>query len=188
MSTSPVSGSAGAERYFFTQTMEAQFLKAFPATDPALLAAYREAGFDVKRPLPAYEYAIWRRCLTVQRQHFFPALTVEEGCEQLGRQYSANYLDTPIGRAVSVLLTVLSTRRIIDRLGRVFRSGNSFSVVTATDEAPDAVRLDVNDVFSESPRYLVGMLERGFLVFRREVSLTPVRHEGDAASFRVTWR
>ncbi len=177
-----------AERYFFTQTMEAQFLKAFPAEAPELVAAYRDAGFDVKKLLPAYEYGIWRRCFTLQRTHFFPDLSVEDGCEQSGLQYSANYLDTTMGRAVSVLLSLLSTRRIIGRLERVFRSGNSFSVVTATDEGPNAVRLDVNDVFADSPRYMVGMLERGFQVFRRDVKLSVLEHQGDAAVFRVTWR
>ncbi|MBE2253419.1 MAG: DUF2378 family protein [Myxococcus sp.] len=173
------------ERYFLLHTMEAQFLNAFPQTPPAVLEAYRAAGFDPARKLPAYEYAIWRRCLAVQREAFFPGLPPDEGYEALGRQYSASYLETTMGRALSVLLKLLSTRRMFGRLERVFRSGNTFSRVSVSDESPSELLLEVNDVFCESPRYLVGMLERGFAAFGREVKLTPRAHAQDRATFHV---
>jgi uncharacterized protein (TIGR02265 family) len=176
------------ERYFYNAAVEAQFLRAFPATKPELVAAYGAAGLDVTKPLlPAYEYAVWRRCLTLQREALLPGLSVDAGCEEQGRRYVASYFETSIGSALKVLLRVLSTQRILERMSRNFRSNNSFSVVTMTSTGPKSALLDVNDVFAESPLYIKGMLENGFACIGREMHLSVKSHEGDAALFEAMW-
>lgn len=176
------------ERYFYTAAMEAQFLKAWPATAPGLVDAYRDAGLDVTKPLlPAYDYATWRRCLAAQRAALLPGRTLDAACEEQGRRYVASYFETTMGAALKVLLRVLSTRRILERMSQNFRSNNSFSVVTMTSTGKTSAELEVNDVFAESPQYLKGLLEHGFACIGREMRITVRDHHGDAARLDANW-
>lgn len=176
------------ERYFYSAAIEAQFLKAYPATSPALVEAYATAGLDVRKPLlPAYDYATWRRCLAAQRAALLPHLSLEDACEEQGRRYVASYFETTMGSALKVLLRVLSTNRILERMSRNFRSNNSFSVVTRQSTGRTSAELDVNDVFAESPRYIKGLLEHGFACIGREMAITVLSHDGDAARLEARW-
>lgn len=179
-----------SERVFFNHTVAAMFLEAFPpASVPGLVAGYRERGLDVERPLlPAYAVPVWRACLELQRRAVFPDDSLEEASRKQGVRYTDAYLErTLLGGALLAMLRVLGPRRAMERMTRNFRSGNNFSEATFTVTGPDTGTLWLNDIFSASPHYIVGMLEQGLHRMGSRLTLTPLKHEGDACTFSARW-
>lgn len=177
-------------RVFFSHTVAAMFLEAFPPSQyPGLTERFRELGLDVEKPLlPAYDYAVWRACLEAQRQFVFPRDSPEAAAREQGARYVAAYFNrTPIGGALLMLLRVIGPRRTLERMTRNFRSANNFSDVSIVPTGPKSATLKVNDVFSAKPEYIVGMLEHGLSLMGATMRLRPTNHVGDACEFFATW-
>lgn len=176
-----------SERLFFAHTVEANFLRAFPPT-AAARARYAAAGLDLSRPLlPAYPYDVWRRCLAIQREEYFPGLEPEVAGRRQGARYVASYFETMLGRALLALLRLIGPARVLARMSANFRSGNNFSAVSVSFPAERTARLEVNDVFAESPAYVVGMLEEGMRLAGTAIDVRVVETHGDAAVLEVRW-
>ena len=179
------------DRLFFDHTVSAMFIHAFPpAAQVGLTEALRDGGIDVERPLlPAYEYSVWRRCLELQRTRVFPDEPIEVGSRRQGERYVEAYFErTMLGGPLKLLLRALGPRRTLERLALNFRSANTFSETSMKLTGPNAGLIEVNDVFSRSPAYVVGMLEKGLQLIGASGTVEAVRHEGDAATFSVSWR
>ena len=178
------------QRVFFSHTVSAMFIDAFPPEKyPGLEERYRALGLDVKRKLlPAYEYRVWRACLLAQREVIFPGVPVADAAFQQGARYVDAFFDrTAMGGPLLLVLRLIGTRRCLDRMTRNFRSGNSFSETTFKLLAPNRAELGVNDVFSDSADYLRGIVVQGLARAGSEVTMQTLRHDGDAADFLVEW-
>jgi uncharacterized protein (TIGR02265 family) len=186
-----MTSKAPESRLFWGHTLDAMFVRAFPpAAVPGLVARYRALGLDLERPLlPAYDYAIWRQCLAAQREAVLPGVAPGEGAFQQGARYVAAYFErTLVGGPLLFLLRTIGPRRSFDRMARNFRSANNFSDVRFTVTDASSGELWVNDVFSDSPDYIRGMLIEGMrLAGTPDLKLETLSHEGDAATFRVRW-
>jgi uncharacterized protein (TIGR02265 family) len=161
-----------------------------PATCPPLADTYRSLGLDLGRPLlPAYEYRIWRACLVAQREAVFPGVAVAEASFRQGVRYMDAYFErTVIGGAMLLALRAIGVRRALERMSRNFRSGNNFGEATFTSTGATSGTLWVNDVFSDSADYVRGMVTRGMqLVGAANANMETQSHDGDAATFAVTW-
>lgn len=166
------------------------FIHAFPpASHPGLAEALREAGIDVSKPLlPAYEYSVWRKCLELQRELVFPTEPLEVSSRRQGERYVEAYFErTMLGGPLKLLLRALGPRRTLERLALNFRSANTFSQTSMKTTGPNRGIIEVNDIFSRSPAYVVGMLEKGLQLIGASGTVETLRHEGDAATFSVSW-
>lgn len=178
-------------RVFFSHTVAAMFVQAFPVAQfPGLEARYRAVGLDLStKLLPAYSYEIWRACLEAQREVVFPGEPLDRASHQQGAKYVAAYFDgTVIGAPLKGLLRLIGPRRALDRMSRNFKTANNFSEVSLTARGENEGDLLVNDVFSASPHYIVGMLEHGLGLCGMHVTVSPAERSGDACSFRCAWR
>lgn len=178
------------DRVFFDHTVAAMFLHAFPpASSNGLAESLRAGGIDPDKPLlPAYDYAIWRDCLERQRTILFPNEPVDEGSRRQGERYVEAYFErTLLGGPLKLLLRAIGPRRTLQRLTLNFRSGNNFSVTSFEARGANEGVIEVNDVFSRSAHYIVGMLEQGLRLIGVASTVKVLRHEGDAATFSVTW-
>lgn len=181
---------ADQPKVFFSHTFEAQFLEAFPPRDrPGLLERYAALGLDFSKPLlPAYEYAIWRACLVAQREQFLPHLSVDDASREQGARYVQAYFErTLLGKPLLLLLRALGPRRSLERMSSNFRSANNFSDVKVRVLGPHAVELDVNDVFSDSPEYITGVISRGLEMVGTPLRMKTLSRNGDSATFAVEW-
>jgi uncharacterized protein (TIGR02265 family) len=68
-----------------------------------------------------------------------------------------------------------------------FRSANNFSDVKVRVLGPRAAELGINDVFSDSPEYISGMLGRGLEMVGTAIRMKTVSRDGDAATFAIEW-
>ncbi|MEW6435038.1 MAG: DUF2378 family protein [Myxococcota bacterium] len=180
----------GQPKVFFSHTFEAQFLEAFPPTGrPGLLDRYAALGVDFSKPLlPAYEYAIWRACLVAQREEFLPHLGVDDASREQGARFVQAYFErTLLGKPLLLLLRALGPRRTLERMATNFRSANNFSDVKVRVLGPRAAELGINDVFSDSPEYISGMLGRGLEMVGTAIRMKTVSRDGDAATFAIEW-
>lgn len=179
------------ERVFFSHTVPAMFIDAFPPEKyPGLEERYRALGLDVKRKLlPAYEYSVWRACLQAQRELVFPGAPVAEAAFQQGARYVDAYFDrTALGGPLLLVLRLIGVRRTLERMTHNFRSANNFSDTSVTVLSPSSAKLEVNDIFADSPEYMHGILVQGLARAGSQVTMKTLRHDGDAADFLVEWK
>jgi uncharacterized protein (TIGR02265 family) len=71
---------------------------------------------------------------------------------------------------------------------RNFRSANNFSSVRFEATGPRSARLHLNDVFSDSPLFIVGMLEHGLSLMGTRATVTPRGMDGDDFVFDAEWQ
>lgn len=177
-------------KVFFSHTFQAQFLEAFPPRNSqGLLEEYAALGIDFSKPLlPAYEYSIWRACLVAQRERFLPGVDVHDAAREQGARYVQAYFErTLLGKPLLLLLRALGPRRSLERMTRNFRSANNFSDVKVRVVGPTSLELDVNDVFSDSPEYITGVIGRGLEMVGTPLRVKTLSRNGDAATFAVEW-
>lgn len=177
-------------RVFFSHTVSAMFIDAFPPEKyPGLEERYRALGLDVsKKLLPAYDYGVWRACLSAQRELVFPGLAVADAAYQQGARYVDAYFDrTALGGPLLLLLRLLGARRCLERMAHNFRSANNFSETQLKVLTPRSAELRVNDVFSDSADYMRGIVMQGMDRAGSRLTMKTLRHEGDAADFLVEW-
>lgn len=187
-----MTASQADQRFFFTHTVEAMFVKAYPPGDfPGLADTYRALGLDLARPLlPAYEYRVWRACLVAQREAVLPGVEAAEASYRQGERWLEVFFEgTLIGGAMLLALRAIGIRRALDRMSRNFRNANSFGDATFTSTGATTGTLWINDVLSDTPDYIRGILTRGMeLVGAGDPRMELLQREGDAATFAVTWR
>lgn len=178
------------ERVFFSHTVSAMFIDACPPEKhPGLAERYLALGLDVTRKLlPAYEYRVWRACQLAQRDAVFPGVPVAEAAFQQGARYVDAYFDrTALGGPLLLVLRLIGIRRTLERMTHNFRSANNFSQTSMKMVSPNSARLEVNDIFSDSPEYMHGILVQGLGRTGARVTMQTLRHEGDAADFLIEW-
>ena len=178
------------ERVFFSHTVAAMFVEAFPpAAFPGLGERLKDAGLDVSGPLlPAYPYAVWRAALEAQRAIVFPGRALDEASREQGARYVEAYFErTIIGGPLRALLRLLGPRRSLDRMTRNFKTANNFSEVRFEQTGEGEGLLTVNDVFSASPHYMVGIVEHGLRLCGMRTQLTPLQADGQGWRFTCRW-
>jgi uncharacterized protein (TIGR02265 family) len=181
---------SSGQRLFFSHTVAAMFAEAFPPEQhPGLRERYLALGLDLGKPLlPAYEYATWRACLRAQQEVALAGVAPGEAAFQQGARYVDAYFDrTRLGGALLLVLRVIGARRTLERMAHNFRSANNFSQVSMQRLEGNHAELHVNDIFADSPEYIRGMLVQGLRRSGATLAIETLRHEGDAAVFRVSW-
>jgi uncharacterized protein (TIGR02265 family) len=89
----------------------------------AFQADLAKAGFDVKAVLPEYPMEVWLACLDVTARHLHPTQERYQAWRLIGHDFITGFLDTIVGRLVSVALPFLSPKAFIDRSPRFMRLG-----------------------------------------------------------------
>lgn len=139
-------------------TFEGLFVRALKV-DPALSAQLKAIGFDLERPVARYPTRVWRASLELARQHFYPALTVQEGRRELGRVALKGFLGTISGRFLGVVLSMLvGPAALVQRLPRFFTMTRTGVQMTVQKETDQQWRLIAKDTFGDAD-FVAGIID-----------------------------
>lgn len=156
---------------------------------PALRQRYAELGFDLARPLPAYPYEQWVRCLAFTLRELYPSENEERATYLLGRALFESFGVTLTGRALMQMLKVLGPRRALQRMARNLRTTNNYAETRVTELGPAHCELWINQ--ARFPHYYRGLIEAGLeFTGARQVQLT-VKARGappdESLTFDIRW-
>ncbi len=154
---------------------------------PAWASRLRAAGLEVDKAVaPAYTRDQWRSFLMISAEELFEG-TMEERLELLGSSFIDEYAKTILGRAVSTVMSVIGTKRSIERMTKSLRSGNNYSETRATFTGPHRAEFWLNDTLG-APSYICGALGG---VLRRSgcsrVTVKTLSTQGNSAIFEIEW-
>jgi uncharacterized protein (TIGR02265 family) len=171
----PVAGSA----------FEGLFVRALPP-EPAFHADLKAVGVDVEKLLPQYPVTVLLEAMAVARRHFFPRHTVQQADWQLGRLFTQGFLNTRVGRAMGVMLPILGTARLLDRIERNFAKARPDVRVTVQVVGTTERLLLFEDVAATAD-FSGGIIEAGQERARVQVKVTVEDRQATSYVLRVRW-
>lgn len=125
---------------------------------PELRERLRGAGIDLFRPiLPAYPLAVFEDCLELTARTLYPHIPLEAGLRALGEAQVDAFLRTVIGRATFSLLSMLGTRRALQRITSSWRNANNFVQAQVRELSRGKLEVWVNEV-GRQPDSILGIL------------------------------
>lgn len=176
------------ERLVFSQTVEGLLRAVGEDLDAPLKARLQRLGLDPTAPLlPAYPQAVFADALRAVAEALFPGEAAHEQEHRVGLRFMDGYAATFIGRAMVPMMRLIGPGRTLQRLSRQFRTGNNYSETKVSELGPGHYELWCSHV--SSPGWYEGLLERGLeLAGGRDVRVHLTRHDGEGATFDITWR
>jgi uncharacterized protein (TIGR02265 family) len=165
---------------------EGLFVHGLPR-DEAFEAELHEAGFDRDDLLPQYPLRLFRQCLDIACRHFYPGLTVEEGRRRLGQQFAQGFLQTVLGRVVSVSLPLLGPARFLKKFPEHLRFDSSPIVVNTVQVSERQFRLEFRTGVGLSPYFLRGLLEEGLRMTRVSPNVRVTQNSPISFDLHITW-
>ena len=167
---------------------------------PAMVAGFRAEGLDFERLHPAYPLELWESVARRVAATVHPGVPETEAWRRLGRGFIDGYRQTLMGGSVLAMARVVGTRRFVERMGRNFRTGSNFAVMTVklVGDKEAAIESRVEPMFLAQwtgkplvmPHYRFGALEGAMKAYGAvaEVELLSSDAVAQVASYRVRWR
>lgn len=174
----------------FATSLEALFVRGLGGRlAPPARARLCEAGLDLERPLAvSYPLEQWKAFVRLTSELLYPQMSPAEAHGWMGVHFLEGYLQTFLGRVVTGLAPALGPGRTLARIGQDLRGGNNFSEVHVEERSPCHVELWMNDVLSDSPSFMAGLLIRAQqLAGARDVHVDVRSFHGTACTFDVRW-
>jgi uncharacterized protein (TIGR02265 family) len=165
---------------------EGLFVHGLPR-DELLEAQLREVGFDREDLLPQYPLKLFRQCLDLACRHFYPGLTVEEGKRRLGQQFAQGFLQTVLGRVVSVSLPLLGPVRFLKKFPEHLAFDSSPIVVNVVQVSERQFRMEFRTGVGLSPHFLRGLLEEGLRMARSTPTVRVAQTSSISFDLHITW-
>lgn len=128
-------------------------LKAFRKRfTPGVMAGLRALDIDPAALQPGYSIEAWEGLVKLVAAELWPLLPAEESWQTMGREFMDGYLDTVIGRAALAMGKVIGPRRLMERMGRNFRSGGNYLDVQCLVRSANEVELSIRIADAFLPR------------------------------------
>lgn len=171
----------------FGQSFETLLKACGDPPPPEILAAFRECGVDMEKPLlVAYPLGHHHAILARVRQLLYPTLSDDEAFFRLGRGFIERYSSTLIGRAMLMMLPILGPRRVIGRLTQSFRSATNYVEAASEELSARHFRVRVQPV--KYPGFYRGLLTAGLEVAgAKDLVVEVLGAEGEAVIFELRW-
>jgi len=98
----------------------------------------KQAGYDAEKAEPKYPTEVWKRCLEVAREEVWPQLPMEQAYRAIGVEFTRGFLDTLVGKLITVALPFMSPLGFLQKLQSYFRMGRNdtglvFEIVESGD-------------------------------------------------------
>lgn len=120
-------------------------------------AAWREAGVDSHRWLPAYPRALWEQAVDLAAQ-VMPGATRELRHHQLGAEVPQGYARTTLGRVLAPAARLIGPMRVMQRSERNFSITNNFMRVRLERLERHHATIALSHA-TPSPEFLAGSTE-----------------------------
>lgn len=178
---------APADRVVFGQSFETLLKACGDPPRPEILAAFREHGVDMEKPLQvAYPLGHHHAILARVRQLLYPTLSDDEAFFRLGRGFIERYSSTMIGRALLMMLPVLGPRRVLGRLTQSFRSATNYVEASAEEVSARHFLVRVRPV--KYPGFYRGLLTAGLEVSgAKGLEVKVLGRDQDEITFELRW-
>jgi uncharacterized protein (TIGR02265 family) len=175
-----------SEPLVLQSAFEGLFVRALKVDDQ-LKARLRARGYDANRPEPKYALSVWEDCLAEAADHHFPGQHREASWPKLGHIVVDGFLETIVGRMISVTLPFLTPTRLINRLPMVLSSGIEGVTTTIEWETPTRVTIRLIGFGALAAWMLAGALSAMMEKLKAPgVVVTPFRLNERDGEMRVT--
>jgi len=161
------------------------FVRALPP-EPAFHADLKALGVDVERLLPQYPIKVWFEAMDVARRHFFPAQTQQQADWQLGRLFTQGFLDTPVRRAIGVMLYRMGPAQMLDRTERNISAGRP-DIRVIVQVVGETERRLLFETLEPRPDFAGGCIEAGLERTRTRAEVTVEDRQATSYVLRVRW-
>lgn len=160
MAELPSAGPVPAETtdYAVFEGMFRRALRLEPASP--LAEKLREVGFDLKSPKGRYPTTVWKATLDVAARHLYPHLAPADGHRELGRQFTAGFFETIVGKVIGSIIPFLGTDRMMARMPKFASMATSGVTLETVHESEKVWRLKYQSRHA-TPEFMAGALEGG---------------------------
>ncbi len=142
---------------------------------PGLTKELESLGVHVARLDTAYPTPVWVKTLDAVRRHHYGAMSNPElAYRKMGKDFTAGYLDTIVGKVVLTSLSFMDTRKLLERAPSYMRMGRTDMDVTHLPISEHEAKLRFSDPFAVDPGFPLGIFD---LLFERMKLKVAVRAE-----------
>jgi len=170
-------------------SVEALFVRAFGgriAQSYTCLNALKAAGIDPTAKLkPSYPAATYEHGMRLLREHLFVNLSDKDAYWAIGRETTAGFYRTLIGKALGAVMKLLKPERMIPRLPANIVSSTNFMKSSVVEKGPHHFELHVFG--SNTPSFIAGAVERGVEQTGTKPKVEIVREATLEAWYAITW-
>lgn len=166
---------------------EGMYVRALQPTG-AFKERLKAKGYDADHVQVEYPMQVWTDCLDVAAAEVYPGETSERAWWLLGRRFIEGYLDTLVGKVITVSLPFLTARTFMQRVPRFVSTGLSGGQTYLDRQSERGAVLVLKGLDSRSASLMGGVIE---VCFER-MGLRGARLEASAkgpehGELHVTW-
>ena len=106
------------------------------------LAAIQALGINLKAPAVAYPYLTWEEMIRLVTPRLYPGLPQASAWRRMGHDFMEGFVQTGLGQAALMMGRLVGPRRLMERMGRNFRSAGNYLETTTQTLKPNEVRVE----------------------------------------------
>lgn len=171
--------------YIQGSTVEGLFARALKPTGE-FDAELRRVGVDVQRLEPTYPLTVWYAALRIARQRVAGHLPDDQAYRLLGDRLISGFFDTLVGKMVSVGMPLLGPDATLQRLARMWRTGQPSLRMETLREADRRWRLTLHQD-GVVPDFCAGILESGLTRTGVQPRVTVLERSPTHCVLQVAW-
>jgi len=165
--------------------VEGLFIKSLQPTG-AFREALKAKGLDLDHLASEYPLQVWTDSVDVAASYVYPALSLPNAWEQLGRRFIEGYFQTLTGRMISTMLPFLGARAFINQVPRFMDTGKRGTKGTVAWLDPKHAVVTMRGTHQRVGALMAGVLAVSFERMRiAPVTLEAVELGGLDAELRV---
>lgn len=180
--------SSPSERVVFSNSFEGLLRAMGPNPSPEVLAAFRDHGVDIGRPLAtAYPLSAYVGTLERLTRLRFGDAPAGEAYFAMGQAFLEGYGTTLMGKALLGMLRVLGPKRVLMTSTRNFRTANNYTETRVTELGDRHFQLWMYPVKYEG--FYRGILTAGLRIAgAADVAVTVTSQQGEEVTYDIRWR
>ncbi len=155
----------------------------------AFREALKGAGYDPDKPKARYPTSVWVTCLEIARSARFSSQTTDEAYRTLGREFTEGFMQTLVGRLVSVALPVMRPKSFLVRLERYFKMGREGGGIQydMTEPAPRHAHIEVTNPAGVPGAFVAGMIDVAFMRIAKSWTIDILQRTAIHYALDVRW-
>ena len=139
----------------------------------ALLQELATLGVNPKSLETLYPTPTWVKVLDAVRRHHYGAVkNAEQAYRKMGKDFTAGYLDTLIGKVLLAAISFMNTKKLLERAPSYMRMGRKDMLVTFVPGGERDARLRFSDPFAVNEGFPTGIFDEIFGRMKTKVAIS----------------
>jgi uncharacterized protein (TIGR02265 family) len=164
---------------------EGLFIRGLRA-DEGLKAKLLPLGVNLDQLETSYPTELYVQAVRVAREHLHPDLPPAEGMRSLGRFFARGFLETIVGKVISIGLPMLGPAKAMANFPRYASHGGKAATMTLHELGPTRRRLTVDDAYP-MPDFVAGIIEVGLEKTRTRVKVVVEKSTPRGYELLISW-